>query len=121
MRHAKHQMTNDPVVLRIVELLKEKGIPERDFVKAIGLSNGAFTKWKYHESKGYMLHINKMAELLQVTPNYLLRDEGKVEIQNLSEKETELLSMYRAMTDKMKENIIETSRNFVELTVLKKT
>mgnify|MGYP002625845276 CR=1 FL=1 len=116
MRPAKNQLTKDPVVLRIIETLKEKGIPEREFVKAIGLSNGAFTKWKYHDSKGYMLHIEKMAEYLGVSSDYLLRNEANIEPQSLSNSEKKLLELYRQMDDAMKEKVIETSKLLVELT-----
>ena len=53
IRQTKRELTDDPVLLRILELLKEKGNTEKDMVEYLGLGNGAFTHWKYENQKSF--------------------------------------------------------------------
>ncbi len=46
MRITKKKLTDDPVLLRIQDLLKEKGRTEKDMVVYLGIGNGAFTHWR---------------------------------------------------------------------------
>ena len=39
---------------RILELLKEQGKTEKELIQYLGLANGAFTPWKFGDTKGYM-------------------------------------------------------------------
>ena len=40
MRETKRKLTDDPVLLRILALLKEKGKTEKDMVEYLGIGNG---------------------------------------------------------------------------------
>ncbi len=62
MRFINKKLTDDPVLLRILDLLKEKGSTEKDMVRYLGIGNGAFTHWKYEGQKSFHQHIGAMAE-----------------------------------------------------------
>lgn len=114
MRESKRKLTDDPVLLRILGLLKEKGKTEKDMVEHLGIGNGAFTHWKYENQKSFHQHIRTMAEYLDVTPNYLLygRDE-EVNGDTLSASEIRLVRLYRQMGIGQKECLMHTADWFV--------
>ena len=114
MRPAINELTNDPVVLKIMELLKLQGKTEKDLTEHVGLANTTFTKWKYKDVKSYRKHLEKIAEYLDVTPAYLT--EGVDDIINLSTmttSELRLIQLYRKMSNDAKETLLRTATHFV--------
>ena len=59
-------------VERILKLIKDKGITEKQFVNDIGLNRSAFTDWKSGKSKSYRTHAVKISEYLNTSVAYLL-------------------------------------------------
>ena len=80
-------------VEKIAELVEEKGITEKEFVKEIGLNRSAFTDWRSGKSRSYRDHIIEIADYFGVTTDYLLRD-GQ-EKNNLVKNEEEGNMMHR--------------------------
>lgn len=116
MRPAINELTNDPVVLKIMEMLKLQGKTEKDLTEYIGLANTTFTKWKYKGLKSYRKHLGKIAEYLEVTPEYLT--EGVDDIINLSEmttSELRLIQLYRKMGNDTKEILLKTAGHFASI------
>ncbi len=116
MRPATNELTNDPVVLRIMEILKLQGKTEKDLTDYIGLANTTFTKWKYKGLKSYRKHLSKIAEYLEVTPAYLA--EGVDDIINLSEmtaSELQLVQLYRKMGNDTKDILLRTAGHFASI------
>ena len=114
MRPAVNELTNDPIVLKIMELLRLQGKTEKDLINHVGLSNTAFTKWKYKGVKSYRKYLEKIAEYLEVTPAYLT--EGVDDIINLSAltaSELRLIQLYRKMGNDAKETLLRTAGHFV--------
>ena len=62
----------DTTIERILNLLKTKGIKDKDFVSAIGIYSSALSEWKSGKSVSYKKHIDKIAEYLGVSVDYLL-------------------------------------------------
>ena len=62
----------DITLEKILNLLKTKGIKDKDFVSAIGLYSSALSEWKSGKSVSYKKHIDKIAEYLGVSVDYLL-------------------------------------------------
>lgn len=58
------KMTENPVVRRIVGLIKEKGKREKDFTDYLGLSPRVMSRWKYDGSYVYIKYINEICEFL---------------------------------------------------------
>ncbi len=116
MRITNKKLTDDPVLLRILDLLKEKGSTEKDMVRYLGIGNGAFTHWKYEGQKSFHQHIGAMAEYLGVTPNFLLYGEDKeVNVDTLSVSEIKLIKLYRGMGINQKECLVHTANWFVNV------
>ena len=115
MRPSINELTNDKIVLKIMELLKIQGKTEKELTDYVGLANTTFTKWKYKGLKSYRKHLDKIAEFLEVTPEYLT--EGVDDIINLSTmttSEIKLLQLYRKMGDNAKEVLLKTAGIFVD-------
>ena len=116
MRPAVNELTNDIVVLKIMELLKIQGKTEKDLTDHVGLANTTFTKWKYKGLKSYRKHLDKIAEFLEVTPEYLT--EGVDDIINLNSmtaSELRLIQMYRKMGNDAKEILLKTAGYFADI------
>ena len=58
----------DTTIERILNLLKTKGIKDKD----IGIYSSALSEWKSGKSVSYKKHIDKIAEYLGVSVDYLL-------------------------------------------------
>lgn len=57
---------------KILDLMWEKGISEAHLCKAAGINKSAVTDWKKGKTKSYLKHISKIAEVLNVSEDYLL-------------------------------------------------
>ena len=57
---------------KILSLLTEKGIQQKTFAENIGVTKHTITDWKNGRSKSYMKYIDKIADLFDVSADYLL-------------------------------------------------
>lgn len=71
-RNNMDKLVNDPVVKRIIKEMYKLDISDGELAIYCGLSISALTRWKYYGSKSYMRHIDKIAEKLNVSKDYLL-------------------------------------------------
>lgn len=62
----------DTSLTRILGLLKQKGIKDKDLIDGIGLNKSAISDWKSGRSKSYKRHIDKIADYLDISTEYLL-------------------------------------------------
>lgn len=109
MRQATHQLTKDPVMLKILDELKRQNKTGEDLEQAIGVGNGAVSRWKYVNKKTYMNHIDKIASFLNVTTEYLQSiPEKEVEIDNLTETEKKMILEFRRMEAEERRSLIDT-------------
>jgi transcriptional regulator with XRE-family HTH domain len=114
MRKTEKEMTDNPIVLRILDELKIQRKTESEMEKALGLSNGTFTRWKYMNGKTYMNHISKIAKYLNVTEDYLLEEkEMPFNRETLSSTEIRLVMMYRKLDKKRRKCLMETAEYFM--------
>ena len=105
---SKRELTDDPVVHRMIEALSESGMPEKSLIEKLGMAHGTFTSWKYGRVKSYQVHINEMAEILNVSPNFLLRGtDDEVGVETLSEAEIRLIKGYRNADREGQRHILE--------------
>ena len=92
------KVADEPVLNRILETMKEKGVNQQDVTQYLGLGNGAFTKWKYDNGKSYLKHLNRIAEYLGVSRTYLLQGINEVvKDEKLSQKEQKLVEVFREL------------------------
>lgn len=62
------------IVDKIIMLLEQKEKTQKELTEYLGLEKSTFSAWKSGKSKSYSKHISKIAEFLNVSPDYLLRD-----------------------------------------------
>lgn len=124
MRIATHKMTDDPIMLKILYELKRQKKTGKDLEQAIGLGNGAVSRWKYVDQKSYVSYLDKISEFLNVSVEYLLEEDAKaVEDENLTDTEKELITAYRKMEPDERifmQQVIEMLLNSSELKRIKK-
>ena len=63
------------VLNKVLLLLEEKGIHQRDLSDYLGLSKNTMTGWKNGNNTSYMKHLPKIAEFFGVSVDYLLGKE----------------------------------------------
>ncbi len=114
MKPSKHELTNDVVVLKIMEQLQLQGKTEKELEQAIGLTTGAFARWKYLNGKSYKKYLNQIADFLDVTKEFLLDEtDSVISIGNITLSELRLVHMYRKMDLKQRKCIFETAECFM--------
>ena len=65
------------VLTRILMLLDEKHIQQKELSSYLGLSKCAITGWKNGNNNSYMKHLPKIAEFFDVSVDYLLGKEKR--------------------------------------------
>ena len=113
MARTTRKITDNPVVCRIVDLIRKQGKKEKDLTDYIGIAPGAMSKWKYDGSYVYIKYIYEICEFLGTTPNYLFfgPEDGD---ERLSLKEKELIRKYRGLDAGRKKCIEETLNYFAK-------
>ena len=106
------KVTDNPVVLRILGLIREKGRKEKDLTDYLGISPGNISKWKYDGSVLYLKHIEEICEYLDTTPNYLFLGEDDEDRLSLGEKK--IIQTYRKLDDGRKKCIRDTMNYLAE-------
>jgi len=95
------KLIDDPIVLRILGLIRKKGKKEKDLTEYLGISSGGISKWKYDGSIVYLKHIEGICAFLDTTPNYLFF--GSDEENCISPGEKNMLEVYRKLDDRKKD------------------
>ena len=62
----------DEAVMRILSAAKDKGFDQKTLAKEIGVRPQAITEWKTGVTASYTRYIQRIAELLGVSADYLL-------------------------------------------------
>ena len=88
---------------KITELLKAKGLQQKDLTSFLGVKNSAYTDWKAGKSKSYIKYLYQIAKFLDTTPEYLKGESKKIDIKEktpmptgVSESDLELLAAYHS-------------------------
>ena len=106
MRKPTKKLTDDEIVLRIMQCLKSQGKTEKELIDAIGLANGTFTAWKYKHGKSFMLHLDDIADYLDVTSDYLIKGiDEDVNMEVMTGNEIQLIKMFREI-DYSRQNLL---------------
>ena len=117
MRTAINELTEDPVVLRIMEELKLQKKTEKSLLTALGLPNSMFSSWKYKNGKSYIKHIDRIAEFLGVSKYYLLEGTDEyINMNTLTATEIKVLRMFRQMGSEQQKCYMKMGKFMVEST-----
>ena len=65
------------VLTKILTLLDERHIQQKNLSDYLGLSKNTMTGWKNGNNNSYMKHLPKIAEFFGVTVDYLLGNEKR--------------------------------------------
>lgn len=98
------KMTEDPIVQRIIGLIRKRGKKEKALTDYLGVSSGSISKWKYDGSVMYLKHIEEICGFLDTTPNYLFFGWEEEE-ERLSMVEHDMIRRYRSLDDGRKKCI----------------
>ena len=87
----------DNTLQRIMEKMSEKHILDREMIEYLGLPKGTFSNWKRDKGKSYYAYIDKIADKLNVSIDYLIRGY-EIEKLTLKAQEKTLIDNYRKLT-----------------------
>lgn len=99
------RMKKMTTVERIQQKLDEKGIKPAKMSKDLGFSNGLFSQWKSGLQKPSAEKIEKIAEYLNCSVDYLMGKEKSIYYE-LSEDKQRLLEMYDLLTEREQGEIL---------------
>ena len=74
------------VFVRIDQLMKTQKKKKKDLNDYLGLTHSTYDNWKNGSSESFLKHIDRIAEFLNVTPNYLLRGTDTVSLRETKQK-----------------------------------
>ena len=104
----------DPVFERIERLLEDQGRTQQDLLSALGLNRSTYSNWKLGKSKTYLKQIDAIANYFKVSPGYLLRGiEDGPEEGTKGALEDEMIRVFRKMTPKRQELLIQVGRTLL--------
>ena len=90
---------------RIKETMKKLGIKDNEIENHLGIPKGTFSNWKRGKSRSYYEHIDKIADRLGVSIDYLIRGSEK-EPDLLTSQESGLLEGFRRLSDEAKDVVL---------------
>lgn len=118
MGKIKREITDDPVVIHILNLLQQQKKTGKDLERALGLANGAVSKWKYSGVKSYKNHLKEIAEYLHVPVEMLYKEETDELDRTAAEKR--LLKMYRKLDPNEQRYLEQTVAYMLDLSEFRK-
>ena len=106
---------NKSIFMRIDQLMKHQNKKIKDLNDYLGLKQSTYDNWKRGKSESYLKHIDRIAEYLNVTPNYLICGSDSVEKAEDRHKmmEDRLVNMFRSISDKDAEVLMKIVYAFV--------
>ena len=99
------RLNDDPVFLRIDELMHQKDKKQKDLIAYLKIRSTSYTEWRTGISKTYYNHIANISSFLETTPNYLLtgslniltHEDPSITYLGLNHQETQLMMLYRSL------------------------
>ena len=70
------------ILNKILRLMFEKGIPQKQLADYLGLKNYQISEWKSGKTKSYMKYIGEIASFLGVSVDFLLNDDVSFETES---------------------------------------
>ncbi|MBQ8092153.1 MAG: helix-turn-helix domain-containing protein [Clostridia bacterium] len=86
---------------RIDQLMISKKKKKKDLNDYLGLTHSSYNNWKLGTNESFLKYIDKIAEFLNVSPNYLLRGTDDIILDDNKQKqnETKLLRLFRSIPE----------------------
>ncbi|MEM1804434.1 MAG: helix-turn-helix transcriptional regulator [Thermoplasmata archaeon] len=93
---------------RIVKILKEKNLTQKELADYIGIKQSTISDWKGKGTSPSSEYIYKISEYLDESPYFVLT--GKNDINKLTDEEINLINKYNLLTEKNKGKV----ENFID-------
>ena len=81
-------------------LRQAQNLSQRELAKRLGVANTSYFAWEQGKTRPKQENMEKLARLLKVTPEVLLKDES-----------SELLAMFKQLSDSRKENVMRYTKD----------
>jgi transcriptional regulator with XRE-family HTH domain len=100
---------------RIDHLMMSQRKKIKDLNNYLGLKQSTYDNWRRGKSESFMKHIDKIAEYLNVSPNYLICGSDSIETMKSRRQlmEDELLGMFRSISEKDANTLLNLATVFV--------
>jgi len=92
------------VLDKITYMINKRGLTDTQFQELLGLGFGTVSSWRSGKTKSYMRYLSNIAEVLNVTEEYLLYDDSRTGVTEAEKKE---LAGLERLTQALNETIIE--------------
>ena len=99
----------DATLERILELMKEKRMTAYAMEDILGVPHGSFSNWKRGKGKSFYEHIDRIADQLGVTIEFLIRGDENTQYA-LTRQETVLVEGFRKLSDDAKDVVMKNVR-----------
>ena len=99
--------TMDGTLRRIYEEMEKQKFPAAELETAIGAPKGSFSNWKRGGGRLYYAYIDRIADTLGVSIDYLVRGVD-VDKGSLSAVEAGLIRNFRKLSDREQKAILDT-------------
>ncbi len=104
MRTSKKSIVENEIVRRIISTMKSNGVRQKDLMENIGVASQVFASWKYDNGKSYMNYIDKIANYLNVTPEFLIHGKQTNDIV-YTEEDKELIKNFHRLSQAQKNHV----------------
>lgn len=101
----------------ITKELDQKGVSPSAMMRDLGFSNGLFSQWKNGLQKPSSAKLEKIAEYLNCSVDYLLTGENKKIPSGITEEDWELFDLIKQVPPEL----YESSKAFLQALVAKKS
>lgn len=99
----------DTTLSRILELMKDNRVTAYSMENLLEVPHGSFSNWKRGKGKSYYEHIDRIADRLNVSIDYLVRGET-ADTEAISRREKELVEGFRQLPEQAQNLIMENVR-----------
>ena len=107
---------DDPVVERIMNMMKQRGISQKEMAAMLGVSEASFSKWKNRGSKSYTRYLGQLSEILNVPVSYLvsgdLDGDRKGAERMYSDNTSEMIRLFDELGERDQKFFIEMIKQF---------
>ena len=91
------------LIIRIFELIKERGISQRETAKIFGVSQGTFNNWENSNTQPSIEQLVSIARFFEVSVDYLIGNADDVGVINListlTPEQREVISLFSALPE----------------------
>lgn len=102
------------IIERITKTLENSDKKASELCEYLGIRTSTMSTWKTRNSDPPAKYIKPIADFLDVSVNYLLTGEDTPTRKNITEKEDELLELYRALPQNKQYEFIGELKGFLK-------